>query len=183
MFKQTDKKQIDKKQIVNSLYEWVEAAMVSLIVIVLLFTFVCRIVRVDGSSMENTLANNDRLLLFNMHYTPDYGDIVVIMRENEEPLIKRVIAMSGDTVEIDDKTFEVIVNGKVLTEPYIKGVTVNRDFLGEKTVPEGCLFVLGDHRTVSSDSRSETIGFVSEDDVMGEATFRIWPLTGFGMVE
>jgi len=168
---------------IHSLYEWIEAVMVSLIVIVLVFTFVCRIVRVDGTSMENTLAHNDRLLLFNVQYTPERGDVVVIVRDNGEPLIKRVIALEGDTVQIVEGTGDVFVNGERLKESYIKGETVNRDFYGEQEVPEGCLFVLGDHRTVSHDSRSEEIGFVSAKDVMGQAAFRIWPLSGFGPVK
>lgn len=173
----------DKNKKVASLYDWVEAAVFSLIVIVLLFTFVCRIVRVDGTSMENTLMHNDRLLLFNVNYEPQRGDIVVVTREDDEPLIKRVIAVAGDTVSIDEVSNQVTVNGKVLEEDYIKGVTVARDFIGEQTVPDGCLFVLGDHRTVSLDSRSESIGFVSEGDVLGKAVFRIWPISGFGTVE
>lgn len=177
------KQRSDSPKWIASLYEWVEAVILSLIVIVLLFTFVCRIVRVDGTSMENTLVNNDRLLLFNMEYTPERGDVVVIVREGEDPLIKRVIAMEGDTVEIREDTAEVVINGEVFSEPYIKGITVNRDFYGEQEVPEGCLFVMGDHRTVSLDSRSEEIGFISEKDVVGKATFRIWPLSGFGFVE
>ena len=177
------KQRSDNAKWIASLYEWIEAIVFSLIIIVLVFTFICRIVRVDGTSMENTLIHNDRLLLFNMEYTPDYGDVVVIVRDGEEPLIKRVIAMEGDTVEIVEETAEVIVNGQVLDEPYVKGITVNRDFYGEQKVPDGCLFVMGDHRTVSHDSRSEGIGFVSVKDVMGQATFRIWPLSKFGPVQ
>ena len=173
----------NKNKRVAAAYDWMEAAVFSLIVIVVVFTFLCRIVRVDGTSMQHTLEHNDRLLLFNINYEPERGDIVVITRENEEPLIKRVIAIAGDTVSIDEAANQVYVNGKALKEDYIKGVTVSRDFVGEQTVPEGCLFVLGDNRTVSHDSRSESIGFVSVSDVLGEATFRIWPIGGFGTVE
>ncbi len=172
-----------KAKKIASVYDWVEAAVFSLIVIVLLFTFLCRIVRVDGTSMENTLAHNDRLLLFNVNYEPERGDIVVIVRDNDEPLIKRVIAVAGDTISIDETKNQVTVNGKILDEDYIIGTTVARDFVGEQTVPEGCLFVMGDNRTVSHDSRSKEIGFVSEGDVLGEAVFRIWPLSDFGTVE
>lgn len=177
------KQRTENAKWINSLYEWVEAVVVSLVVIVLVFTFICRIVRVDGTSMENTLVHNDRLLLFNLQYVPERGDVVVVVRSEGEPLIKRVIALEGDTVEIVEETAEVIVNGEVLDEPYVKGITVNRDFYGEQTVPQGCMFVMGDHRTVSHDSRSQEIGFVSVEDVMGEATFRIWPLSGFGLVK
>ena len=177
------KQRSDSSKWITSLYEWIEAIVFSLIIIVLVFTFICRIVRVDGTSMENTLAHNDRLLLFNMEYTPERGDVVVVVRDGQEPLIKRVIAVEGDTVEIIEDTAEVVVNGETLSEPYIKGMTVNRDFFGEQEVPEGCLFVMGDHRTVSLDSRSEEIGFVSVSDVMGQASFRIWPISGFGPVQ
>lgn len=172
-----------KNKRIAGVYDWVEAAVFSLIVIVLLFTFLCRIVRVDGTSMADTLSHNDRMLLFNVNYEPERGDIVVIVREDDEPLIKRVIAVAGDTVSIDEYNNQVIVNGEALKEDYAKGKTVARDFIGEQTVPEGCLFVLGDNRTVSHDSRSEAIGFVSENDVLGEAVFRIWPLPDFGSVE
>ena len=171
-----------KSERLLSLYDWVEAAVFSLIVITLIFTFVFRIARVDGTSMENTLVNNDRILLTNQDYAPARGDIVVIDRPGEVPLIKRVIAIAGDTVEIDENENRVTVNGEVLSEPYIKGITVQRDFEGVQTVPDGCVFVMGDNRSVSHDSRSSDIGFIEEDRILGKGLFRIWPLSGIGLV-
>ena len=167
----------------NSLYDWVEMAAASLICVVLVFAFVFRIMGVDGTSMIQTLHHNDRVILWELFYTPKAGDIVVISRGNEEPIIKRVIGMPGDTVSFDAENQLVSVNGTVLEETYvyIDGCTrgpVYRD--GSVTVPEGCYFVMGDHRDNSSDSRM--IGCIDEKDIMGKAVLRLWPWEDFGLL-
>lgn len=167
----------------NSLYDWVEMAAASLICVVLVFAFVFRIMGVDGTSMIQTLHHNDRVILWELFYTPKAGDIVVISRGNEEPIIKRVIGMPGDTVSFDAENQQVSVNGTVLEETYvyIDGCTrgpVYRD--GSVTVPEGCYFVMGDHRDNSSDSRM--IGCIDEKDIMGKAVLRLWPWEDFGLL-
>ncbi len=104
---------------VRSVYEWVETALWALVAVTLVFSFLFRLVGVDGSSMANTLHHGDRLVLTTAFYTPDYGDIVVIRRDNGQPIIKRVIAMEGDTVSIDPETETVYLNGELLNEPYL----------------------------------------------------------------
>ena len=161
-------------------YEWVEAAIFALVCVVLVFTFLFRIVGVDGESMQNTLMNHDRLILTRLPYTPERGDIVVINRYTAEPLVKRVIAVEGDTIDIDPETLLVSINGTVIDEPYLDCLTPLLGFEGPLTVGEGQVFVMGDNRVNSHDSRSSDIGLVRVKDIMGKAVFRIWPLNSIG---
>lgn len=171
---------------VEAFYEWMEAAVFSLVLVTLVFSFFFRIVGVDGDSMMDTLLDHDRLILRSAFYTPDYGDIIVIYRADDpEPLIKRVIAMEGDTIRLDLEKNEVYLNGELLEEPYIdyplrRGIEWDEDGDNEVTVPEGKLFVLGDHRNNSKDSRDEAVMFVDANNVMGEAVFRLFPFDRFG---
>lgn len=163
-----------------SVYDWVEAAVFALVCVVLVFTFLFRIVGVDGESMQNTLMDHDRLILVHNFYTPQRGDIVVINRYTEEPLVKRIIAIGGDTIDIDPETLLVSVNGEVLDEPYLDCPTPLYDFAGPLTIEEGYVFVMGDNRVNSHDSRSFDIGLINVKDIMGKAVFRIWPLSSVG---
>lgn len=115
----------DKPDGAASIYEWVEAAVFSLIVVVLVFTFLFRIVGVDGRSMQTTLMDKDRLILSALPYTPERGDIVVINRYTKEPLVKRIIAVENDTISIDEESHRVILNGEILDEPYIQGADLS----------------------------------------------------------
>lgn len=167
---------------VASLYEWVEAAIFSLVCVVLVFSFLFRIVGVDGESMMRTLMHQDRLILEDFMYTPQRGDIVVVNRYTVEPIVKRIIAVGGDTIEIDPETYEVILNGEVLDEPYLNVKTPPREMDGPVTVPEGHVFVMGDNRGNSQDSRYNVEGlrFIDERDIMGKAVYRIWPFDSIG---
>ena len=167
---------------VSGIYEWVEAAVFSLLCVSLIFTFLFRIVGVDGDSMNITLFNKERLIVTRLFYTPKRGDIVIINRHTKEPLVKRVIAVGGDYLEIDPETHEVKVNGKVLDEPYVLGVTDPIEFSPQK-IPDYCLFVMGDNREYSSDSRyMSEVGFVREKDIIGKAVFRFFPLSRAGVL-
>ncbi len=134
---------------------------------------------VHGTSMSPTLQGGDQVLL-SCKSNPDRGDIVAVRREDEVPLIKRVIAVEGDTVYIHPQDGTVLVNGVVLEEPYIQGSTPQKELLGEITVPKGKLFVLGDNRATSHDSRYQDIGLISLEDIVGIAVFRFAPLSKFG---
>lgn len=175
-----DAEQTRSAGVIAGLYEWTEAAVFSLVVVVLLFTFAFRIVGVKGDSMQNTLYSGDRLLMSDVLYQPKHGDIVVVARYIEEPLIKRVIAVAGDTLDIDAQTGQIILNGEALEEPYVHYPNLRYDFKEEVLVPDGYVFVMGDHRNNSKDSRDETVGLVRESDIVGRALFRIWPPSAFG---
>ena len=172
--------------VTSFIFEWANAFMVALIVVVLLLTFVFRQVTVSGSSMTDTLSDKDRLIISSFMYKPQYGDIVVISHgENySDPIIKRVIATEGQSLSINYETGEVSVDGVILEEKYIKGKTIrlrNSLEIPEK-IPEGYVFVMGDNREGSLDSRSTDIGLIPVENIIGKAELRIYPLAKFGSV-
>ncbi len=169
-----------KPSLLENILDFVEVAVFALVMVAILFAFFIRIVAVDGDSMNDTLMHQDHLVLTKAFYTPDYGDIVVIGRDNSMPLIKRVIAKEGDTIYIDPKTLEVILNGEVLDEPYVHYDNLLYDLTEPVTVPEGHVFVMGDHRNNSHDSRKETLGCVPVDHIVGKAIWRFMPYESFG---
>ncbi len=163
---------------------WAETVVMAVFVVILMFTFVFKIVVVVGSSMENTLFQDDRLIISNLCYDPSRGDIVVINSGvMDEVIVKRVIATAGETVRIDYNRCEVEIDGEVLDEPYIKEQMVNTGSFSEAfydsendryeyKVPFGYVFVMGDNRNHSTDSRE--IGLVSEDEILGRVVFRFY---------
>ncbi len=162
----------------GDIFDWVQSLVVALLVCVLLFTFVGRIVNVSGTSMLDTLRNNDRIVISDLFYTPKRGDIVVLRKTSfsDEPIVKRVIALGGQTVNIDFEKGVVYVDGEALDEPYILEPTRRRiDFEDETLVPEGCVFVMGDNRNGSTDSRDLRIGCVDERLIIGKALFLLIP--------
>lgn len=167
------------------LYSWIEAFVFSLTVVIILFNLILRPVKIDGSSMIPTLYDQDRVMITHLFYEPEQGDIVVINQPNfhHKTLIKRVVATEGQTLDIDYEAGIVYVDGEPLDEPYIKEAT-RTPGLGAvelpAVVPENCVFVMGDNRNDSSDSRD--IGFVQEKYIMGRAVFRIFPFSRFGPV-
>lgn len=169
----------------RSWLEWYESIVFAMAFLVVLFTFFVRVAAVRGSSMEGTLQNGDRILLWELGYTPQHGDIVVVGDSIDYglPLVKRVIALGGDTVDIDFNSGNVTVNGQILEEPYILAPTKlyeGVDF--PVTVPEGTVFLMGDNRMGSKDSRNPEIGFIDERDILGRAVFRIFPMSKMGAV-
>lgn len=162
-------------------YDWVSTLVISLLSLVIAFTFFLRIVRVDGDSMVNTLHHEDRLLLFTAVSEYQRGDIVVVDRYTIEPLVKRVIAVGGDTIKIDEDGY-VYLNGSLLSEPYAAQYTPQKDCTEAVVIPSGYVFLMGDNRPESLDSRFDEIGLVLEKDLVGKAIFRLSPPSGFGRI-
>ena len=166
--------------------EWYEALISAALVLVLIFSFFFRIIQVDGSSMVPTLTNGDKLIVWGAGYTPLRGDVVIVdgYTAYGKPLVKRVIAKGGDTVDIDYTSGEVRVNGELLQEDYIAAPTyLGYDVTFPYTVPEGTLFVMGDNRNGSLDSRSSSVGCIDERDILGKVLLCFMPFTDFGVVK
>ena len=190
----------EKLSLSQSIYEWVETFCFALLGVVIVFTFICRFVTVVGPSMEKTFYEGDRLIISNLFYTPKTGDVVVLQdvlqQENglQGPIIKRVIATEGETVDINNETWEITVTHRdgtveVLKEDYANRVYTDKN--GERVlknmtppyvskikyphvVEEGCVFVLGDNRTNSHDSRA--MGDVDKRKILGKVYLRLFPL-------
>ena len=157
----------------------------AIFVVILILTFIVRVVQVEGPSMEDTLQNGDRLILTHFNYTPERGDIVVLNSSGlDETIIKRVIAVEGDTISIDFTSGTVTLNGEVLKEDYIKELTFRREGrdIENLKIGEGQVFVMGDNRNHSTDSRSTMVDVVNTDDILGKAIFRIYPVNKIGSV-
>ena len=182
-----------KQSVEANIFEWIEMVVLSACLILLIFTFVVRPARVDGNSMQDTLHNGEMLIISDIAYKPKRGDILVFQKINSthpDPIVKRVIATEGETVDIDLDTWTVTVtdadgNAKVLEESYRKlatdaRVTSNLEY--PVKVGEGQLFVMGDNRNHSLDSRSSQIGLVDENEVIGKVLFRFFPLNKIGTV-
>ena len=165
----------------RDLYEWVQSLVGSGLVVVAIFTFVIRMMGVDGHSMLNTLQHGHRLLVVNsmLYHDYKYGDIVILRKNgvfDDDPIVKRVIAVEGQTVDIDFAEGIVYVDGEALEEDYIREPTYTAE--GTEfplTVPEGSIFVMGDNRNGSSDSRDYRLGTVDTRYVIGKAAFLIFP--------
>lgn len=176
----------DKKRTYRDFTEWLEALVFAFVMIVLIYTFLFRIITVNGSSMAATLNWYDRIAVQCVGYKPQHGDVIVVDSYSKygNPLVKRIIAMEGDTVDIDSSTGAVIVNGEVLNEPYIGGaVTTQADVDFPLTVPEGNVFVLGDNREISLDSRSSEVGMIDTRNILGKAVIRIYPFKEIGIIK
>ena len=176
----------EKKSVGNEILEWLESIAISIFIVILVFTFVFRIVIVDGSSMFPTLEDGQRLVISHLFYTPKQGDIVVVNSKGlNKTIIKRVIATEGQTVDINFDKHTVTVDGKTLDEPYINEPTVRNDGGNNYplVVPKNTIFVMGDNRNNSTDSRNSLVGFIPIDDVLGKAVFRIYPFDRFGRIK
>ncbi len=169
----------------SMLYDWADALVYALIAIVLLFTLLIRMTGVIGDSMKPTLHQNDKLIISNFFYTPKQGDVVVVTKKSfrTEPIVKRVIATAGQTIDIHFDTGAVYVDGVLLEESYIAEATVRSgDMTFPLYVPEGYLFVMGDNRNHSTDSRFSEVGLIDERMVLGKVLFRVFPLNAIGSV-
>ncbi|MBR3894470.1 MAG: signal peptidase I [Clostridia bacterium] len=188
---------------VSGLFDVIEMFAWSVFAVLIIFTFSFRLCRVDGESMENTLFDGESLLLSSFAYTPKQDDIIVFhladtKYNNEKTLVKRVIATGGQTVTLDFKTGVITVDGKVYEDSHVTLKNLFDEITGtysfahrpdhhydeisqvfSATVPEGYVFVMGDNRNNSRDSRSTTVGFVDERCILGKAVLRLSPFTVF----
>lgn len=182
----------DTKKKLLSFVEYVEIFSFALVAVLFLFSFCFKVCVVDGDSMVNTLHNGEKIITRDLGYKPECGDIVVFYESGElnKPLVKRVIATEGQTVEIDHTTGTVKVNGEVIEEDYVYYIGgeyhnfwyYSRDNGSQTltvTVPEGHIFVMGDNRNNSLDSRTESVGFIKENQIFGKVIFRISPFESF----
>lgn len=168
----------DKNKFWRFIYDWIDSLIYAIVLILVIFTFIFRVVGVSGDSMNPTLHSGDWLTVSAITNEVKTGDIVVITQPNSlnEPLIKRVIAKGGDTINIDFIEGTVTVNGVALYEPYIAEATERMgDYVYPLQIPEGYLFVMGDNRNNSLDSRFRTIGLIDERYVLGVAQVRLFP--------
>ena len=191
-----NKKNNEKSTFKADFFDWLEILVTAIVLLVVLFTFIFKVVTIDGPSMENTLHNGERIVISNIGADAKSGDIVVISRNQNNivadtdaaaPIIKRVIATEGQIVDIDFETGIVYVDGVALNESYAKTPTnVKFDINFPVSVPEDCVFVLGDNRNNSTDSRSSLIGdhgMIDKRYILGKVVLRVLPFDKFGRVE
>jgi len=184
----TNEQKAPKKEsfsIAYELYEWAQAMVFAIILVVMLSVVGIRIIGIDGESMEPTLFNQDKVLLNNLMYEPKAGDVVIFtikglrmygFEDHDQPLVKRVVAVEGQTVDIDFEKGIVYVDGVAQDEPFIKEPTHTMiDVNFPVTVPEDCLFVMGDNRNNSSDSRDSRVGMVDKRYLLGKVLARVYP--------
>ena len=187
---QTQEREKEKRK---NIFDMVEIITMSVVIVFILVSFVFRLASVNGKSMYPTLKNGEILLLSNLFYEPKTGDIIVFQQSNVEtrlfdyPLVKRVIATEGQTIEFDFEHWKVKVDGVELEEDYINYIKegyMRRLDIKENTivVPEGYIFVMGDNRNNSTDSRDSRVSFIRKDEVLGKALLRLFPINVFGTI-
>lgn len=171
----------------NEIFDWVQNITYILSAIVLIFIFLIRIVGVDGESMVPTLHDKDWLVISNLFYEPEQGDIVVLSKDSfldGKMIVKRIIATENQTIDIDFEKGIVYIDGEEIYEPYIADKTHRQfDMTFPATVPENCVFVMGDNRNHSSDSRDASLGMVHESNILGRLVLRLLPISDFGTVK
>lgn len=186
-----------KVSVTGEIFEWLDVLATAIITVVIIFSLIFRVATISGESMTNTLQDKDKVIITNLAYTPKKGDIVVISRNADNsvegvttgqvPIIKRVIAVAGQTVDVDFEKGVVSVDGVELDEPYTRTPT-NRmgDVKFPVYVPDGYVFVLGDNRNDSLDSRYMQIGdggLVDIRYILGHAVLRVFPFSSFGRLD
>ena len=170
--------------------DWIETIVMAFVIVTVVFTFAARVVTVDGASMEPNYYDGDRVLVTSLAGEAKAGDVVIIVHALEETLIKRVVATEGQVVDFDNELGELIVDGQVVNgEVYgtRNGITFAPENVGDtmdfpQTVPEGCVFVLGDHRDDSTDSRKLSVGMVDRRNILGRVVFNLYTRSKIGPV-
>lgn len=194
----------EKKEgrIVDDILEIVESTLITVFVVIMIFTYILHPVTVSGPSMNNNLFSGDRIFMTTVYGGLHYGDIIIINNDcayllddageavkkdisgsaYKECLIKRIIAEPGQTIDIDPEKEEVRINGEVLNEPYIKQTINSMPYTAFDypiTVPEGYYFVMGDNRRESADSRYPDIGLIKKNQIYGKALIKYSPVKEF----
>ncbi|MBQ7922434.1 MAG: signal peptidase I [Clostridia bacterium] len=185
------------KKLLWEIYDLLEVVATVTIVVMLGFSFLGRLNIVEGQSMDHTLAEGQYLFISDLFYEPAVGDIVVVHDVTADPygdpIVKRVIATGGQSVEIDFNTWTLKVDGKVVEEPYRfldpnystlrAEYNMSIDGIFHVIVPENEIFVMGDNRNASGDSRQVEIGTIDKRCVVGKAYLRLFPIDEFGLLE
>ena len=192
--KDNNSEEHEKSGFFAELFDWLCSIFSAILCFVIIFALFARVITVDGESMVPTLQDQQRLIVSDLFYTPQYGDIVILYADKlhnyttaseGKPIVKRVIGLPGDKIKIDFFKGIVYRNGEALDEPYTNTLTnLPENFPNnqEVTIEEGKVFVLGDNRNASKDSRSNEIGQVDMRYIMGKAYLRIWPFSALGSV-
>lgn len=184
-----EEEQKPKGRFSSEAFNWIETLMGVLVVFVIVFTFLVRLIGVQGTSMVPTLDDHNIMLVSNLGYTATKGDIIILRKDgfyNDQPIVKRIIATGGDVIDIDSETGDVSVNGEVLDESYIAEKIDPMRSVGNMTypvkVPEGSVFVMGDNRNHSTDSRWTDLGVVDERYIIGHVLTVVYPFNRIGTV-
>ena len=179
----TNKLNSNETKIAQVCFEWLEMFAQATVLVVVMLTFVFRVVSVSGTSMMDTLFNGDRLIVRKWYYKPKNGDIVVISKGQnlDMPIIKRVIATEGQTLKIDYDLGKVIVDGETLDEFYIKEPMMRvGDIEVPVVIPRGHTFVMRDNRNDSWDSRFAVVGLIKNENIIGCTKLRVYPFERYG---
>ncbi len=170
--------------------EWMETIVVAFVAVTMVFTFAARVITVEGISMEPTYFDGDRVLVTKLAGEARQGDVVIVVHALQETIIKRVVATEGQTVDFDQQSGELLVDGLPLKGEEFgieNGITFLPDRPGQvmefpQQVPEGCVFVLGDNRMHSTDSRYVEVGMVDRRNILGRVVFNLMPFSKAGFV-
>lgn len=174
---------VNDKKVTDYMFDLTRTIIFVFAFMSVIFTFIIRDANVVGNSMLDTLHSDNKILMTNFMYKPKCGDIVAINAENqiEKRIIKRVIATEGQTLVVDYSKNAVYVDGIQIDEPYVSSITrePSNPLQIPYVIPEGYIFVMGDNRIISLDSRDKSIGLVSVNDVIGKAQFIVYPFDRF----